>query len=110
MMTGIFWRLGGAAMAAATVAACSPQVSSLSCDDMAAKAREGTADDAVKITEVRNLTEQSRNDNEARCQGEAMLSTNETSPVYLRAYKEESSGNVMVQWSGEPITENAPAQ
>ncbi len=103
-------RLGGALAVLATLGACSPQVSSLSCDDMAGKAREGTANDAVKITEVRNLTEQSRTDTEARCQGEAVLSTNDTSPVYLRAYKEESSGNVMVQWSAEPITENAPTQ
>jgi hypothetical protein len=104
------WRLGAAALAAAMLGACSPQVASLSCDDMAGKAKEGTASQAVQITEVRNLSEESRTEAEARCRGEAVLSTNETSPVYLRAYKEESSGNVMVQWSGEPITADAPAQ
>lgn len=99
-------RLGGMAVALAALSACSGGVASLDCDDLVAKAKEGTSDDAVKITEVRNVTEESRTDSEARCRGEAVLSNNETSPVYLRAYDVEGS-NVMFQWSPEPITEDA---
>jgi hypothetical protein len=100
--------IGGALAAAAMLGACSPQVGGLSCDDMVTKAKEGTADDAVRITDVRNVSEESRSAAEARCRGEATLSNNETSPVYLRAYKEESSGNVMIQWSPDPIAADAP--
>jgi hypothetical protein len=107
MMNGL--RLAGALATAALLGGCGPQVSSLSCDDMVAKAKEGTASGAVRITDVRNVSEESRTDAEARCRGEAVLSNNETSPVYLRAYKEESSGNVMVQWSPDPIAADAPA-
>ena len=101
-------RLGAVFAAASLIGACSPSVASIDCDDMVEKAKQGTADDQVRITSVSNVTEESRNENEARCRGEAQLSNNATSPVYLRAYKEDS-GNVMVQWSPEPYNA-APAQ
>lgn len=104
-------RLGGVAAAAAMLGACQPSVESISCDDMVEKAKEGTADDAVRITAVSNLTEEARTAEEARCRGEAALSNNETSPVYFRAYREGEDGNVMIQWSPEPIAAApAPAQ
>lgn len=101
-------RLGGAMAAIALLGACSPSVASLDCDAIASQAKEAGEGQAIRLSEARNLREESRSEKEARCVGEATWSNNETSPVYLRAYENEN-GSTMVEYRNMPY-EEAPRQ
>jgi len=101
-------RLGGALIAVGLLAACSPSVSSLDCDEIADQAKQAGEGQAVRLSEARNLREEFRSEREARCVGEATWSDQSTSNVYLRAYSVEN-GSTMVEYRNMPY-EEAPAQ
>jgi hypothetical protein len=94
--------------AAGLLAGCGqPSVASLDCGEIAEEAVRiwGEAENQpVRVTAIRNEQEVSRNENEARCSGEATLSDNSTAPVYMRAYKMEN-GSVQVESGGAPFTD-----
>ena len=96
-------KAGLAAIAVAAVPALSAcvNVSSLDCDEIAQKARELSQNQPIKIQNITNVRETSRNDAEARCTGDATLADGGTAPVYLRAYEE--NGNTMVAYQGTPF-------
>jgi hypothetical protein len=100
-------RLGGALSALVILAACTPSVESMSCDSIGEEAKRISQTQELKITEIRNLNEQSRTEREARCAGEATFNNNINSPVHLRAYYQ--GDNTMVEYSSEPFS-GAPAQ
>ena len=96
-------RIGLAAIAVAALpalAAC-VNVSSLDCNEIANKAKEISQNQPIKIQNITNVREVSRNDAEARCTGDATLADGGTAPVYLRAYEE--NGNTMVAYQGTPF-------
>ena len=101
-------RLGGAVCACALLAACTPSVSSLDCSEIADQAKQAGEGQAIRLSEVRNVREESRNEREARCVGEATWSDQSVSNVYLRAYANEN-GSTMVEYRNMPY-EEAPAQ
>ena len=101
-------RFGGALAAIASLAACSPSVTSLDCSEIADQAKQAGEGQAVRLSEVRNVREESRNEREARCIGEATWSDQSVSNVYLRAYASEN-GSTMVEYRNMPY-EQAPAQ
>lgn len=101
-------RLGGALSALALLAGCGGGVAAASCDQIATEAKRISEGQSVKITEIRNLSEQSRSDRETRCTGEATLDNNATGPINLRAYY-SPEGNTMVEYSTEPFPQ-PPAQ
>ena len=100
-------RLGGALAVLALATACTPSVESLSCDSMGEEAKRISQSEELKITEIRNLSEQSRSDREARCTGEATFNNEMTSPIHVRAYYQ--GDNTMVEYSNQPFAD-APAQ
>ena len=98
-------RLAGAACAAVLLGACTPQVSSMSCDDIAQEAQRiwtEAENQPVKVTQIRNTREVSRRENEARCTGEATWSDQSVSNINLRAYGTEN-GSVMVESGTSPF-------
>lgn len=99
-------RLGTALSILALLAGCGGGVASASCDDIANEAKRISQGQALKITEIRNLSEQSRSDREARCAGEASFHNNATAPINLRAFY-SPEGNTMVEYSTEPFAEPA---
>ena len=98
-------RTGLAAIAAAALAAlsaCTPSVASLDCNEIATKAKDISQNQPIKIQDITNVRETSRNATEARCTGDATLADGGgTAPVYLRAYQE--NGNTMVAYQGTPF-------
>ena len=101
-------RFGSALAAFALLAACSPSVTSLDCSEIADQAKQAGEGQAIRLSEVRNVREESRNEREARCIGEATWSDQSVSNVYLRAYASEN-GSTMVEYRNMPY-EQAPAQ
>jgi hypothetical protein len=101
-------RIGGAIAAAALLAGCGqPSVASLDCGEIAEEAERiwsEAENQPVRVTDIRNSQEVSRNENEARCSGEATLTDNSTAPVYMRAYKMEN-GSVQVESGGAPFAD-----
>lgn len=98
-------RLAAACGAAGLLAGCQPSVASLDCGEIAKEAERiwsEAENQPVRVTDIRNEQEVSRNDNEARCSGEATLSDNSTIPINMRAYKAEN-GSVIVESGGEPF-------
>lgn len=96
------FRLGALALFTLPILpACAPSIASMSCDTMAQKAQETSQSQPVKITAVTDLRETSRNDNEARCEGEATLDGGSNTHIYLRAYKE--GDNTMVAYQNQPF-------
>ena len=100
-------RLGGAIVALA-LTGCSASVSSLDCSEIADQAKAAGEGQEIRLSEVRNVREESRSEKEARCVGEASWSNNATSDVYLRAYESEN-GSTMVEYRNMPY-EEAPRQ
>jgi hypothetical protein len=97
-------RLGLAAIAAAAVpmiSACTPSVASLDCEEIATKAKEISQNQPIKIQNITNVRETSRNESEARCTGDAALADGGSGPVYMKAYQE--GGNTMVAYQGTPF-------
>jgi hypothetical protein len=98
-------RLAAACGAAGLLAGCQPSVASLDCADIAKEAERIWAEaenQPVRVTDIRNEQEVSRNENEARCTGEGTLSDNSTAPVHMRAYKADN-GSVIVESGGQPF-------
>jgi hypothetical protein len=93
-------RLGGALAAAALLAGCTPSVSSLDCSEIADQAKSAGEGQAIRLSEVRNVREESRSEREARCVGQATWSDNSTSDVYLRAYAADNG--TMVEYRNMP--------
>lgn len=87
--------------AAAALCACTPSVASLDCNEIATKAKEISQNQPIKIQNITNVRETSRNDAEARCTGDAALADGGSGPVYMRAYQE--GGNTMVAYQGTPF-------
>ena len=100
--------LAAACGAAGLLAGCGqPSVASLDCAEIAVEAERiwsEAENQPVRITDISNEQEVSRNENEARCTGEASLSDNSTAPVYMRAYEAEN-GSVQVESGGAPFTD-----
>jgi len=97
-------KLGSAFLALAAapfLSACTPKVSGMDCAAILDHAKEISQAQPVKITSVANLHETSRNDTDARCEGNATMSDNSTGTIYLRAYEE--NGNTMVAYQGTPF-------
>ena len=95
-------RISAAAAAlapAGLLAGCSESVASMSCERMAEQAKEASQGQPFKINGITNLREVSRNEQEARCQGNAAWSDNSSSEVYLRTYREGE--NTMVAYSDQ---------
>lgn len=97
-------RVAAPLAALAFLGACQPSVASMDCGEIAEEAQRiwGESQDALKVTAIRNPQEVRRNDNEARCTGEATLSDNSTATINMRAYKAEN-GSVMVESGGQPF-------
>jgi hypothetical protein len=91
--------VAGAMVTAALLGSCNERVASMSCERLAAEAKETSQGQPYKINGITNLREVSRNDQEARCQGNAAWSDNTTSEVYLRAYRQ--GDNTMVGYSDQ---------
>jgi hypothetical protein len=83
------------------LSACTPKVSTLDCAAILDHAKEISQGQQVKINAVANLHEVSRNDTDARCEGNATMSDNSTGTIYLRAYEE--NGNTIVAYQGTPF-------
>lgn len=99
------FRVALVAGAGASLAGCQPRIASMSCEDIAREAQRiwsESENQPVRVTQIRNAREVSRNENEARCSGEATLSDNSTSPINMRAYKADN-GSVMVESGGGPF-------
>ena len=97
-------RIGLAAIAVAAVpmlSACTPSVASMDCNEIATKAKEISQGQPIKIQNITNVRETSRNDAEARCTGDAVLADGTSAPVFLKAYQE--NGNTMVAYQGTPF-------
>ncbi|HYJ29162.1 MAG TPA: hypothetical protein VEW25_02325 [Allosphingosinicella sp.] len=101
-------RAGGAIVAIVLAGGCSASVASLDCSEIADQAKAAGEGQAIRLSEVRNVREESRSEREARCVGEASWSNNATSDVYLRAYESEN-GSTMVEYRNMPYPE-APLQ
>ncbi len=89
-------------MSAAAVAAISllpgcTNVTALDCEEIAEEARRISQDQPLKITEIRNSRETSRNEREARCAAQATFSDNQQRDLELRAYYE--GDNTMVSYT-----------
>jgi hypothetical protein len=97
-----------AVAAAALVGACSPSVSSLSCDRIGEEAKQISQAQPLKITNLINLRETSRTDTEARCQGTATMSNGQSGDLYLRAYAAENA--TRVEYSSQPFGGGQGAQ
>ena len=82
------------------ISGCTPQVASLDCNEIANRAKQISQEQPIKIQSIANVRETSRNENDARCTGDATLADGGTLPVYLRAYEE--NGNTMVAYQGTP--------
>jgi hypothetical protein len=98
-------RLAATCGAAGLLAGCQPSVASLDCGEIATEAERiwGEAENQpVRVTDIRNEREVRRDENEARCVGEATLSDNSTSPINMRAYKADN-GSVVVESGGAPF-------
>jgi hypothetical protein len=99
------FKLGSAllvlAASAAFLPACTPKVSSMDCGAILDQAKRISQGQPVKIQSVANVHEISRNDTDARCQGDATMSDNSTGTIYLRAYEE--NGNTIVAYQGTPF-------
>jgi hypothetical protein len=94
--------LGAVALAALpVVSACTPSVSSMSCDDIATQAKTISQDQPVKINGITNVHQTSRTDTEARCEGDGAWSNGGNSTVYLKAYRDGS--NTMVAYQNQPF-------
>ena len=100
-------RLGGVIAAASLLGACNPSVASLECPEIADEAKRISEGQQLKISEIRNVTQESRGEREARCTGEATWSNQEVSNVYLRAFASENG--TMVEYRNQPF-ETPPAQ
>jgi Ni/Co efflux regulator RcnB len=98
-------RLAGVAAAAAAIAGCAPSVASLDCNEIADQAKRAGERETIRLTEARNLREESRSEHEARCVGEASWSDNSVTNVYVRAY--DSDNGTMVEYRNQPYTEPA---
>lgn len=83
------------------LSACTPSVASMSCDAMAQQAQQLSQSQSVKVTAISGLRETSRNENEARCEGEGTLQDGSNVHLYLRAYKE--GDNTMVAYQNQPF-------
>ena len=97
-------KLGSALLVLSAVpflSACAPKVSSLDCAAILDHAKQISQGQPVKIQSVANLHETSRNDTDARCEGNATMSDNSTGTIYLRAYEE--NGNTVVAYQGTPF-------
>lgn len=99
-MTTIFWKTSAAALALAALSGCT-NVRSLDCNEIANEAKRISEQQPVKITNLADVRETSRTENEARCEGNATLSDGTTGTLYLRAYEE--NGNTMVAYQGTPF-------
>ena len=102
-------RLAAAIATLALLAGCAPSVADLDCSEIADQAKAGGEGQAIRLSEVRNVREETRSEKEARCVGEATWSNNATSPVYLRAYESDNGSETMVEYRNIPY-EEAPRQ
>jgi hypothetical protein len=87
--------------AAPFLSACTPKVSGMDCTAILNEAKRLSQGQTLKIQSVENVHETSRNDTEARCEGNATMSDNSTGTLYLRAYEE--NGNTIVAYQGTPF-------
>lgn len=83
------------------LSACTPKVSGMDCGAILDQAKRISQGQPVKIQSVENVHETSRNETDARCEGNATMSDNSTGTIYLRAYEE--NGNTIVAYQGTPF-------
>lgn len=83
------------------LSACSPKVSGMDCAAILGEATRISQNQPVKIQSVEGIHETSRNETDARCEGNATMSDNSTGTIYLRAYEE--NGNTIVAYQGTPF-------
>lgn len=72
-------------------------VSNLDCEEIAEEARRISQEQPLKITEIRNSRETSRNEREARCTAQATFSDNQQRELELKAFYE--GDNTMVSYT-----------
>lgn len=95
--------LGGLTLATLPLlAACTPSVASLSCDDIANQAKTISQNQAVKLNGITNAHQTTRTETEARCEGNAAWSDGSNSTVYLKAYRD--GDNTMVAYQNQPFS------
>lgn len=87
--------------AAPFLGGCAPKVSSMDCAAILDHAKQISQGQPNHIQTVENLHETSRNETDARCEGNATMSDNATGTIYLRAYEE--NGNTVVAYQGTPF-------
>lgn len=72
-------------------------ISSMSCEEIGARAMEISATQPIPVTEIGAAQETSRQENDVRCTAQARLSTGRTTTLYLRAYEENGDRKVAYQ-------------
>lgn len=105
-------RIGAAAaavMATGLLAGCNVGAGSMSCEQIASEAKQTSQGQQYKINSITNLREVSRNEAEARCQGNAAWSDNTTTDIYLRAYRDGENTMVAYSATGFENTGTQPA-
>ena len=96
--------MGSALLALAAVpflAGCTPKVANMDCNEILNQAKRISQGQPTHIQNVENLHETSRQQTDARCEGNATMSDNSTGTIYLRAY--EDNGNTIVAYQGTPF-------
>lgn len=87
--------------AGSLLAGCTPKVSGMDCAAIVDQAKRISQSQTVKIQAIENVHETSRNETDARCEGNATMSDNSTGTIYLRAYEE--NGDTKVAYQGTPF-------
>ncbi len=85
----------------AALTACSGGISSATCEDVAARAVEIAAGEALQIRSVSDARETARSPSDLRCTGNAVLSDERATILYLRAY--DDNGSLMVAYQEHPF-------
>ena len=88
-----------AALAALT--GCTGGIASATCEDVAARAVEISAGEALQIRSVSETRETARSPSDLRCTANAVLSDERATILYLRAY--DDNGSLMVAYQEHPF-------
>lgn len=85
----------------AALTGCSGGIASATCEDVAARAVEISAEESIQIRAVSDTRETARGPADLRCTASAVLSDERATTLYLRAYDDD--GSLMVAYQEHPF-------
>jgi len=91
---------GALGLSALLLSGCN-SVADWDCQRIAEKSVELSQEQPIKFRTISDVRETSRNENDARCEGQAQLLDGQSGTVYMRAYLDGM--NIMVAYQGEPF-------